>query len=128
MTGDVELYERFVSYLKAFAVGAEHAQTAVTICAALGLEPDEVNRRHLRGCAQEASQRGVLVCSGQRGYYVPASPAEVLASTKRLKSEAGELWRRAKRVEQLAAAHFDLREAPEPESERPALLALMDAS
>jgi hypothetical protein len=128
VTGDVELYDRFVAYLRAFAVGADQAQTAVTICAALGLAPNEGSRRQLRACAQQASRCGVLLCSSQRGYFVPSSPGEVLSTTARLKSEAGELWSRAKRMESIALAHFDLREAPEPEGQRPALFALMEAS
>jgi hypothetical protein len=127
MTGDVELYDRFLSYLRAFAVGADHAQTAVTICGALGLEPNEDSRRQLRSCAQQASRCGVLICSGQRGYFVPSSPADVLATTSRLKAEAGELWRRAKRMEQMADEQFELRELPEPVVVRPALFALMEA-
>lgn len=118
MTGDVDLYDRFVSYLRAFAVGSQHAQTAVTICAALGLDSGEGSRRALRACAHQASRCGVLICSGQTGYYVPGSPADVRATTTRLRSEAAELKERADRMEQIALIHF----------ERPALFALMEAN
>lgn len=128
MTGDVDLSDRFVAYLQSYAVGAEKAQTAVTICAALGLEPNEQSRRLLRACCAEAIRSGRLVCSGQRGYFVPANPGEVLAGTSRLRAEASELWKRAKRADQLAAEQFELREAPEPVGPRPALFALMEAS
>ena len=129
MTADID--DRFVSYLHAYAVGADKAQTAVTICAALGLAPNEQSRRILRACAQQASRDGHLVCSGQKGYYVPSSPAEVQASTARLRAEAGELWKRAKRVDQLAAERFELRDLPELSTtgnrERPALFAMLEA-
>jgi hypothetical protein len=121
MTDTVDLYDRFLAYLRAYAVGAAHAQTAVTICAALGLEPNENSRRQLRACAHQASRSGALICAGQRGYYVPSSPDEVKATTNRLRSDAGELWERAKRMEQIAERAF----APPPV--RPALFALMEA-
>ena len=123
-----DLDDRFVSYLQSYAVGAEQAQTAVTICAALGLVPNEQSRRMLRACSQQAIRSGRLVCAGQRGYYVPATAAEVLASTSRLRSEASELWKRAKRVDLLAAERFELVEVSEPMGERPALFAMLEAA
>jgi len=129
MTVDLELCDRFVAFLAAYACGEAHAMTATTLIRALALEDTEQSRREIRACAQHAVRSGRLVCTGQRGYYVPASPSEVLASTRRLKSEAGELWRRARRVEQLAAEHFDLQELPEPDCPAPVLqplLALME--
>lgn len=126
-TPDLELSDRFVRYLRAFAIGEKQAQTAVTICAALGLEPTETNRRTLRACSQQAVRAGHLVCAGQRGYFVPACPSEVLVTTRRLRSEAGELWKRARLVDDLATERFDLREAPDPPRVRPALFALLEA-
>jgi hypothetical protein len=127
MNDDRELYDRFVAYLRAVAVGANHAQTAVTICAALGLEPNEQSRRSLRACAHQASRCGVLVCSGQSGYYLATSPQDVQPTTARLRREAGELWKRAQRMDQLAAVTFVIRELPESETDRPALFALLEA-
>ncbi len=123
-----DLYDRFVAYLQAHAVGSNQARTALTICGALALEPNEDSRRQLRACAQQASHCGVLICSGQKGYYVPATPSDVLATTRRLRSEAGELWDRAKRLDRLASDHFALRDEPEPEPERPALFRLLEAT
>jgi hypothetical protein len=127
MTDTVDLYDRFLAYLRAYAVGAAHAQTAVTICAALSLEPNEDSRRQLRACAEQASRCGVLVCSGQRGYFVPATPQEVLASVAPWESQAREMSRRARRQREIAAEHFALRDEPDPEPVRPALFALMEA-
>lgn len=127
MNDDLELYDRFVAYLKAYAVGQGQAQTAVTICLALGLEPDESSRRQLRACAEQADARGDLVCSGQTGYYLPASPQEVFAATAPWKSQARQMSKRARRMEERAAELFELREEPEPEPERPALFALLEA-
>jgi hypothetical protein len=126
MTGD-ELGDRFVAYLQAFAVGARQAQTALTLCAALGLEPNEQSRRILRRLCVDAIGAGHLVCSGQRGYFVPATPGEALTATSRLRSEAYELMRRARKADQLAAERFCLQDEPEPARETPALLALMEA-
>lgn len=123
----IDLYDRFVTYLQHYAVGASQAQTAVTICGALGLEPNENSRRALRSCAEQASRCGVLLCSGQRGYYLPNSPAEVLTTTRRLRSDAGELWDRAKRMDRLAAAHFELRDEPSQQVERAPMFAMMEA-
>lgn len=127
MTPDAELYERFLAHLRAYAQGAEHAQSAVTICLALGLEPDERNRRSLRLCAHHASRDGHLVCSGQRGYFLPATPAEVLTASTRLRAEAYKLLKRAARVDALAAELFALRDEPEPVRDVPPLMALMEA-
>ena len=113
-----DLYDRFVGYLQAFAVGAEHAQTAVTICAALALEPNENSRRQLRACAEQASRCGVLVCSGQRGYYVPRAMREVDATADGLASQAEELALRAKRMRALARRHF---------ATRPPMFAMLEA-
>lgn len=124
MSTERDLSERFIRYLQAFAVGQHQAQTAVTICAALGLEPTEASRRTLRAIAQDAPRRGHLVCSCQRGYYVPMAPQEVLTCTRPMRAQAGEMWDRAKLLDELAAACFELPEAPEPE--RPGLFALLE--
>lgn len=127
MTGDVDV-DRFVAYLRAFAVGACHAQPAVTICVALGLEPSERQRRVLRAWSALALQAGHLVCAGQRGYYLPASPEEVLATTRRLRNEATQLRKRAQKAEELAVARFGRPEgAGLPPTPRPALFAILEA-
>jgi hypothetical protein len=123
-----ELYDRFVAYLRAFAVGSTHAQTAVTICHALALEPTEDSRRQLRACAQQASRCGVLLCSGQKGYYLPVSPGDAMASPRRLRSQAYEMIRRAKAEEELIASHFELRDEPDPEPVRPPMFAMLEAT
>jgi hypothetical protein len=127
MTVDLELCDRFVAFLEAFAHGGDCAKTATTVAAALDLPDTDQSRRELRACAQHAVKSGRLVCSGQRGYFVPATPGEVLAATSRLRSEASELWKRARLADQLAAERFDLVDEPEPLSERPALFALLEA-
>lgn len=128
MTVDLELAERFVKLLQAHARGEAKAMTANTILAALDLKATDNNRREIRACAQHAVQQmGHLICSGSAGYFTPATPEEVATACGRLRSEAYELIRRAKRAEELAAEHFDLAEAPELDDERPSLLALMEA-
>lgn len=124
---DLELADRFVAYLQHYACGEAHAKTATTILAALDLPATSQARRELRACAQHAIRSGRLVCSGNAGYFVPATPKEALSATTRLRSEAYELMRRAKRADQLAAEQFDLREAPVPVVDRPALFELMEA-
>lgn len=116
----LELYDRFVAYLTHHAVGAQQAQTALTICGALALEPTEDSRRQLRACAQQASRCGVLVCSGQKGYYVPATHAETLACTAPLFAQSDEMRDRAQRLERLSQARFL--------AGRPALFALLEAT
>jgi hypothetical protein len=127
MTVDLELYDRFLALLRHHAIGEARALKSTSLMPALGVTPSDQGRRELRACAQHASRVGHLVCSSNAGYFVPASPEEVLATSARLRSEASELWKRARRADQLAADLFELQDAPEPEIERPVLLALMEA-
>ncbi len=126
MTDD--LYDRFLAHVRDRAVGRDHAQKAVTICAALGLEPSERNRRLLRACANRAGKDRHLVCAGPFGYYVPNTPAEASVSTRRMRSQAYEMLRRAKLEDELVAATFELREEPEPDRPRPGLFELIEAT
>lgn len=126
MTVDLELCDRFVAFLRAFAVGEAQAKTAATLCAGLDLPDTPQSRRNLRACAQHASKAGHLVCSGNAGYFVPASAQEAKGTVGRLRSEAHEMLARATRTERLMARTFG-----NPESgirgERPALFGLMEA-
>ncbi len=120
--------DRFVRHLQACAVGEAKARPAVAICRSLGLEPDERNRRVIRAWTLLALKAGHLVCAGQKGYFVPATPAEVQSTTRRLRGEAYELLKRARRADELSAERFELAEMPEPARETPALLALMETA
>lgn len=113
MTADLELADRFVAYLRAFAQGEAAAQTAVTICRALNLPPSETGRRQLRACAQHAVKAGTLVCSTHRGYYVPATRDETEAAVSKLQGEAFALLDRAKRARKLSVEQFGEAERPE---------------
>ena len=124
MTVDLQLCDRFVAFLQSFARGEAHAMTAATICSGLGLPGTLNDKRQLRACAQHASKAGHLVCSGNSGYFVPASAEEAKGTSARLRSEAHELLARADRTERLMAETFAIRE---PRMERPGLLALLEA-
>lgn len=106
MTVDLELYPRFMAFLRAHARGEAHAITAKTLCPALGLEATPQARRHLRACAQHASASGDLVCSGNAGYYVPASADEARGASARLRAEAFELLKRADQADRLTQEAF----------------------
>lgn len=124
MTVDLQLCDRFVAFLRSFARGEAHAMTAATVCAGLGLPGTPQDKRNLRACAQHASKAGHLVCSGNSGYFVPASAEEAKGTSARLRSEAHELLARADRTERLMAEAFAV---PESRMERPGLLAMMEA-
>ncbi len=108
MTVDIVLCDRFVRFLADFAKGEAHAMTASTLIAALDLPDTPGSRRHLRACAQHASKAGHLVCSGNSGYFVPASRLEADSALKRLRSEGFALLERARRGDVLASKRFGL--------------------
>ncbi len=124
MTDQTDLYDRFLAYLQHHAVGSSQAKTAVTICGALALESSEDGKRTVRYLAMDASRRGDLVCSCQKGYFIPVSLSEALASTAPLKSQIGEMARRVRATEATARAQFH----QPSERPRPALFALLEAS
>jgi hypothetical protein len=116
MTVDLELAERFVAYLRIHARGEDRAITAAKLCPALGLPPTAQSRRHLRAAAHHAVESGTLVCSGQNGYWIPASEDEARGTAARLRSEAHEMLKRADETERLAERAFALgRTLPAPQ-------------
>lgn len=106
MTVDLELAARFVAHLRVYARGEANAITAVALCPALGLPATAQSRRHFRAATHWAIESGTLVCSGQSGYWIPATEAEARGTAARLRSEAREMEQRAKATERLAARWF----------------------
>lgn len=106
MTVDVELAARFVAFLRLNARGEAKAITAAELCPQLGLPSTAQSRRHLRAAAHWAIEDGTLVCSGQAGYWIPATEDEARGTAARLRSEAREMEQRAEATERLARRMF----------------------
>lgn len=106
---DVAALGRVVDYLKAHAVGKRNAKQARTIQDALitGANPaDMLDARYLRLLVNHGLDAGVLICSTQRGYYLPANRAEADETIEWLKAEAAHRTQRAIRTAQLADELF----------------------
>lgn len=106
---DVAALARVVEYLKAHAVGKRNAKQARTIQDALitGSNPaDMLDARYLRLLVNQGLDAGVLICSTQKGYYLPANRAEADETIAWLKSEAAHRTQRAIRTAQLADELF----------------------
>lgn len=99
--GPIVAHEDRVSALvRRLPRGRDHAVTAKA------LSVDGFSDRELRALIHEATERGVLVCADNAGYFVPTSRAEVDECVRRLKSQGQEMLARAMRLEKLAHRDF----------------------
>jgi len=96
--------EQFYQHLRCHAVGRINAIPARDLVEALDL--GESGDRILRALAHEANEQGLLVCTGNDGYYIPTSPDEVSETTGRLRSQAVKMIQRANHLEEIARQHF----------------------
>lgn len=53
----------------ALAPGAEHAKSARELCLDLGMDPTESNCRLIRLWKEHGPDFGLIICSGQAGYW-----------------------------------------------------------
>lgn len=116
-----------VAYLRQHAVGESHAVTASVLCRAIGIQPTEQGKRIIRGIVHQAVARGELICSGQSGYFVPATREEAESSLGRLTAEARSLRMRAEAARRLVIEKFGQGPPRCPVQGRGALLGLMEA-
>lgn len=96
--------DAFCAYLEQHAQGRENAIFGKHLAVALGLGRNW--DRKLRALANAANAKGVLVCTGDRGYFIAASLDEVEETIGRLESQAIDMMKRIKTVRALAARKF----------------------
>jgi hypothetical protein len=92
---------QFYEWLLVHAYGRRAAKTAKTIAAETNWSD-----RDLRAFAAAAVDEGLLICADSVGYFIPARRQEVEATVQRLRSQAGEMYVRANRLDALAGQRF----------------------
>ncbi|MGQ0668400.1 MAG: hypothetical protein ACT4PO_01780 [Actinomycetota bacterium] len=95
-----ELHERELG------TGRNGARKAADLAEALG-----VSEREIRSCVEELRGRGVLVGSGQDGYYLIETVAELEETARHLVSRASRMLRTVRAMRRGAAARFGVGEA-----------------
>lgn len=96
--------DSFCAYLEQHARGRDHAIFGKHLAVALGLGRNW--DRKLRALANAANANGILVCTGDRGYFIAASFDEVEETIGRLESQALDMLKRIKTLRALAARQF----------------------
>ena len=96
--------QEFYDCLKRHANGHASAKTArqLRVYMALGRNYD----RTLRALANAARAQGFLICSGNSGYWLPSSSAEIDETIGRMISQGQDMIRSAKRIKKLRDQHF----------------------
>lgn len=96
--------ESFHAYLQTHAQGRANAKTARQLAHALHLGRN--GDRLLRALAQKATARGLLVCTGNEGYWLPTTPEEAEATIGRIASQGQKMLQRAQELRALVAKQF----------------------
>lgn len=96
--------DAFCAYLQQNANGRPNAIFGRHLAVALRLGKNW--DRKLRALANAANAKGVLVCTGDRGYFIAASFDEVEETIGRLESQALDMLKRIKTIRALAARNF----------------------
>lgn len=94
----------FVAHLREHAQGRAQAKTARQLSRALGLGKN--GDRILRALAHAATEAGVVVCTGNSGYWYPETQAEAEETIGRLYSQGAEMIRRANALRELVSRQF----------------------
>lgn len=104
--------DALVAYLRAHAVGRDHAVSAPVLARDVGLayRDSEASGNgagyHLRRVVRAAIDQGEPICSGDRGYFYPATKEEAYAAAQELRARATALVVRAQRLEARATRAF----------------------
>ena len=103
----------FVEHLRAHAYGRDNAQTALQVSLALGLGRRASGRivdgdRICRALANAARKAGQPVCSGNNGYWLPASPEEAEETIGRLQSQGVDMLAVADDLRRAVAMQFNV--------------------
>lgn len=101
---DGEQVSRFVAHLQEHALGRANAQTARQLSRSLHLGPN--GDRLLRALAHAATEAGIVVCTGNSGYWLPETQAEAEETIGRLYSQGTEMIRRANALRALVSRRF----------------------
>ena len=105
----------FVWYLQKNANGKDNAKTAAVLIRdpqflrQLELhryKREEDRKRQLRNLINAANHRGDPICTGNTGYFYPATPAESLECLGRLASEEIDISKRRRSLHKAIAKHF----------------------
>lgn len=96
--------KQFYDQLKQHASGQSNAKTARQLVRmmALGRNGD----RRLRLLANAATESGLLVCTGNAGYWLPATEQEAEETIGRLNSQGLRMLERARELRALVARQF----------------------
>ena len=110
-----EQVSAFYAFLRSRGRGQAHAIKALELANRLGLTGSrEAKERQMRALHNACIESQRAVCSGNAGYWIPASMAEVQESTRRWRSQAADMNRKAQLLEEAAA-----RELSQPVPARP---------
>lgn len=96
--------------LQRHAHGHDNAKTARWLVEKLGL-PASTGDRVLRALANAATESGFIVCTGNAGYWIPATPEEAEETIGRLQSQGVQMIERAKQLRALVDKHFSKTES-----------------
>jgi hypothetical protein len=96
--------ESLYDYLKAHANGLSNAKTARHLAAALHLGKN--GDRVLRALANAATASGLLICTGNEGYWLPATQAEAEETIGRIASQGAKMLQRANELRALVAQKY----------------------
>lgn len=96
--------KRFIAHLTEHARGRAHAKTAKEISRALGLGVH--GDRILRALAHHATDDGIVVCTGNAGYWLPETEAEAEETIGRLRSQGVDMLQRADTLSKLVHQQF----------------------
>ena len=101
---DDDQVRAFVEHLQEHAHGRANAQTARQLSRSLHLGSN--GDRLLRAWAHAATEAGIVVCTGNSGYWFPETQAEAEETIGRLYSQGTEMIRRANALRELVARRF----------------------
>lgn len=93
------------AFYEALGIGRANARTAQQIATAMNI-PGRDADRYLRNLAQHSVQAGLIVCSGNAGYWRPATAKEVYETIGRLRSQGLLMLERARHLQALADVEF----------------------
>jgi hypothetical protein len=110
----VDQVQSFVEWLRTNAFGRDNAKTALQVSVALELGRRASGRivdgdRICRALANAARKSGQPVCSGNNGYWLPASPEEADETIGRLKSQGADMLAVANDLSRAVASQFNVK-------------------
>jgi hypothetical protein len=100
-----EQVQMLYTCLQRHAQGRANAKTARWLVANLGMNK-ATGDRLLRAIANAATENGLLICTGNAGYWLPDSLAEAEETIGRLHSQGVQMLERAKEMRALVDRHF----------------------